>query len=302
MYPYGLIGNCQVSGLVSENGSLDWLCLPRPDSEPVFGRILDEEGGHFSISKADPEEKSNSFQRYIQNTNILQTKIALGGGSAFQITDFCPRFEQHGRMYRPIAIFRIVEPLSGSPAIRVSCKPVEGWSKTPARRVRGNSHLRFDVQQGDLRLATNMPMTYLAEETPFPLKEKLYFGMTWGLGIEDDLIKVSENFLDNTANYWRSWVKHCSIPTLYQNETIRSALALKLHCYEDTGAILAALTTSLPEEPGGGRNWDYRFCWLRDAYFVLSAFHHLGHFEEMEGFLKYLLNIAHQHEGSPDRL
>jgi GH15 family glucan-1,4-alpha-glucosidase len=123
-----------------------------------------------------------------------------------------------------------------------------------------------------------------------------------GLGIEDDIVKTSHEFLDQTTKHWRTWVKHCSIPVLYQEEVIRSALVLKLHCYEDTGAILAAVTSSLPEQPGGGRSWDYRYCWLRDAYFSLSAFHNLGHFEEMEGFLKFLLNIAYTLDQSQDRL
>ncbi|HEU0067916.1 MAG TPA: glycoside hydrolase family 15 protein, partial [Nitrospiraceae bacterium] len=147
-----------------------------------------------------------------------------------------------------------------------------------------------------------MPLTYLCEETPVALTQKFYFGLTWGLGIEDDLVKVTHDFLEQTIRYWRIWVKNCSVPLLHQQEVIRSALALKLHCFEDTGAILAALTTSLPEQPGGGRNWDYRYCWLRDAYFALTAFHNLGHFEEMEAFLKFLLNIAHTHEHSRDRL
>jgi GH15 family glucan-1,4-alpha-glucosidase len=147
-----------------------------------------------------------------------------------------------------------------------------------------------------------MPLTYLCEETPVALTQKFYFGLTWGLGIEDDLVKVTHDFLEQTMRYWRTWVKNCSVPLLHQGAVIRSALALKLHCFEDTGAILAALTTSLPEQPGGGRNWDYRYCWLRDAYFALTAFHNLGHFEEMEAFLKFLLNIAHTHEHSRDRL
>src|SRR6185436_12692170 len=153
-----------------------------------------------------------------------------------------------------------------------------------------------------LRVLTNMPMTYFNEETPFPLREKIYFALSWDFAFEQNLIDLSETFLNRTADYWRTWVKHCSTPSRYQSETIRSALALKLHCYEDTGAILAALTTSLPEQPGEGRNWDYRYCWLRDAYFVLSAFHNLGHFEEMEGFIRFLLNIAHRYEHSRERL
>ncbi len=248
------------------------------------------------------EENTKEHQAYLPNTNILLTTITQKDGSSYQITDFCPRFYQHGRTYRPTSLFRILESKSGSPVIRVQCRPVEGWSKTAVEPVRGNSHLRWKIRETDLKLATNMPMTYLCEEIPFVLEEPLYFGLTWGVGIEDDLPKTAHQFLEQSIDYWRTWVKHCSIPTLYQKETIRSALALKLHCYEDTGAILAALTTSLPEEIGGKRNWDYRFCWLRDAYFVLSAFRNLGHFEEMEGFLKFLLNIAHQHEHSKERL
>lgn len=299
MYPYGLIGNCQAVALVSDCGSIDWLCLPRPDSPPVFGRLLDTEGGHFSIEGMG---ESRGRQEYLPNTAILVTTISCADGSEFQITDFCPRFNQHGRIYRPTSIFRIVKPLKGSPTIRVSCRPVNGWKKKAIQGMRGNSHIRYEAQDDCLRLTTNMPLTYLSEETAFSLSETLYFGLTWGLGIEDDLVRVANSFFEQTVDYWNTWVKHCSIPSLYQKETIRSALTLKLHCYEDTGAILASPTTSLPEEIGGGRNWDYRFCWLRDAYFALSAFHNLGHFEEMEGFISYLLNIADKHDHSRERL
>lgn len=299
MYPLGLIGNCQTSALVDKFGAISWLCLPRPDSPPVFGKLLDEDGGAFSIS---PVGDFKSAQSYLPNTNILQTRFIYNDGSEFQITDFCPRFEQHGRMYRPMSLFRIVELISGAPTIKVSCRPVNGWEKQPAAMIRGNSHIKYEIRGDSLRLATNMSQTYLTEEVPFVLQEKLYFALTWGSGIEDDLPKVTEQFLDLTEKYWQTWVKHCSIPTLFQQETIRSALTLKLHCYEDTGAILAALTTSLPEDPDSTRNWDYRFCWLRDAAFALSAFHNLGHFEEMEGFLRFLLNIAQKHEHSRERL
>ncbi|MGK5088247.1 glycoside hydrolase family 15 protein [Bdellovibrionota bacterium FG-2] len=304
MYSYGLIGNCQTSALISTDGSIDWLCLPRPDSDPVFGRLLDPDGGHFSISTTGSAASpaATSKQYYEENTNILITELSDNNGNQFRITDFCPRFEQYGRRFRPMALFRIVEPLAGTPLIAVSCKPVTGWNKEAAKSIRGNSHIRFEFRNDSLRLTTNMPLTYLCEGAPFPLKEKLYFALAWSAPFEEDLAQVSEQFLQQTRTYWRTWVKHCSIPSLFQKETIRSALALKLHCYEDTGAILAALTTSLPEEPGATRNWDYRYCWLRDAHFVLSAFHNLGHFEEMEGFVKFLQGIAHKHDIAEDRL
>ncbi|MGE0527541.1 MAG: glycoside hydrolase family 15 protein [Bdellovibrionales bacterium] len=301
MYKYGLIGNCQVSALVGETGSIDWLCLPRPDSEPVFGRLLDPEGGHFTISFAG-ENSVASQQRYVDNTNVLVTELENLDGARFRITDFCPRFYQFGRIYRPMSIFRIVEPLAGSPTISVSCKPISGWQRQPVRYVRGNSHLRWDLRGDSLRLTTNMPMTYLCEGTPVRLNERLYFGLTWSTAIEEEIAQLSQRVAGQTVDYWRNWVKHCSIPSLFQREVIRSALTLKLHCYEDTGAILAALTTSLPEEIGGERNWDYRYCWLRDAYFVLSAFHNLGHYEEMEAFLKFLLSIAHHRDDERTRL
>lgn len=299
MYPHGLIGNCQSSALISVNGSVDWLCFPRPDSAPVFGRVLDPEGGHFAIEGIGDYIGQ---QEYIPNTTVLVTTLKSSDGNVFRITDFFPRFIQFGRVYRPMALFRMVEPVSGSPSIRVSCQPVNGWSKEAAKAVRGNSHLRFDLQEDAMRLTTNMPLTYLTEGSSFQLKEPLYFGLTWSTAIEEDLVPLTHRFLDQTIDYWKTWVKHCSIPSLFQKETIRSALTLKLHCYEDTGAILAALTTSLPEQIGRTRNWDYRFCWLRDSYFVLSALHKLGHFEEMEGFVKFLLNIAEKHEHSRERL
>ncbi len=301
MYNSGLIGNCQVSALVASSGSIDWLCMPRPDSEPIFGRLLDPQGGNFSIEFAS-SEGVKSDQYYLDNTNVLVTEMEDSQGARFRVTDFCPRFEQFGRMFRPLSIIRIVEPLKGTPMIRVSCQPVNGWKKEPVTSALGSNHLRYDMHQDSLRVTTNMPLTYLSEHTPFILKEKTYFAVTWGTPIQDDLPEMCERFLLHTRDYWRIWVKHCSIPTLFQKEVIRSALTLKLHVFEDTGAILAALTTSLPEEPGSQRNWDYRFCWLRDSYFVLSAFHNLGHFEEMEGFLRFLLNIAIRNEEAETRL
>lgn len=289
MYKYGLIGNCQIAAHVSERASIDWLCLPKPDSPPVFGRLLDPDGGSFGVV---PDGEFTVHQKYISHTNILVTDFKIKGGGEFRVTDFCPRFMQYGRVFRPVALFRIVEPLSGECRLRVECQPVKGWSKAQPRVGRGNAHLRWDIQNDFLRLYTNMSLTHLVAKTSFNLNQKLYFALTWGASLNEDLVRISEDYLRETEKYWDVWVKHCSIPTLFQEQTIRSALTLKLHCYEDTGAILAALTTSLPEEIGGTRNWDYRFCWLRDAYFVLSALNVLGHFEETENFLRFLLNVV----------
>jgi GH15 family glucan-1,4-alpha-glucosidase len=289
MYNFGLIGNCQISALVTSSGSVEWLCMPRLDSEPVFGRLLDPDGGSL---KTEPVSYSSSSQRYRKNTNILETVFYEGDEDLVAITDFCPRFEQHGRTYRPAAMFRIIEPRRGGVRLRIECDPVQGWSKEPASMRRGNSHLRYVAKDGFLRLVTNVPLTYLISGEPFLLQEPAYVALLWDLPLEADLKQVALDFLERTERYWVTWVKHCSIPTMFQDEVIRSALALKLHCYEDTGAIIAATTTSLPEKLGGVRNWDYRLCWIRDAVFTLNALHQLGHFDEMEGFLRFILNIV----------
>jgi GH15 family glucan-1,4-alpha-glucosidase len=289
----GLIGNCQLSALINHNGEIVWCCLPRFDSEPVFSTLLDEtEGGRFLVGPAGGEVGEQS---YIDNTNILQTHFETPTGS-FRVIDFAPRFVQYDRTFRPTQIFRIIEPIEGSPRIRVICEPRLGWSKGTPTRVSGSNHMRFEGFDSQLRLTTNIPISYLGGQA-FTLTEQRHLVLTWGTPVEEPLRPLSARFLAETQRYWQRWVKQCNVPPLYQNAVIRSALALKLHCFEDTGAIIAAMTTSIPEAAGSGRTWDYRYCWLRDAYYSLSAFRLLGQHEEREDFIHYLLNVA---GGSPD--
>jgi GH15 family glucan-1,4-alpha-glucosidase len=284
----GLIGNCQVSALVRDDGAITWSCMPRFDSPPVFGQLLDEpEGGAFVIGAADG---SPGVQRYLPNTNVLETRFETKDG-AFRVLDFAPRFQLFERTFRPTKLVRIVEPLKGTPRIRVACTPVLGWSKAPAPREEGSHHVSFRGYPAELRLTTDASLSYLHGD-PFALTERKHFVLAWGAPVEEALAPLCERFLRETVRYWQNWVKHCDIPPLYQEEVIRSALALKLHCFEDTGAIVAAHTTSIPEAPGSGRTWDYRYCWLRDAFYTLGAFRHLGQFEEREQFLNFLLNVA----------
>jgi GH15 family glucan-1,4-alpha-glucosidase len=288
-----LIGNCQFSALVERSGSVVWCCLPRFDSEPVFSRLLDDElGGQFLIGPADGGMGS---QRYLDNTNVVETTFKTEDGS-FRVIDFAPRFAVHERMFRPTQLIRIVEPLQGSPRVRIRCEPRLGWSKAAPAQTWGSHHVEFGGFGAPLRLTTDVPLSYL-QGHPFTLVERRQMVLTWGAPIEEPLAPLVDRFFAQTVRYWQRWVKHCNIPPLFQQEVIRSALALKLHCFEDTGAIIAATTTSIPEAPGSGRTWDYRYCWLRDAYYSLGAFRLLGHFEEREEFIKYLLNIA---GGRPD--
>jgi GH15 family glucan-1,4-alpha-glucosidase len=289
----GLIGNCQFSALVEKTGAVVWCCLPRFDSEPVFAALLDhDDGGRFLVS---PACASSGVQRYLENTNVLETRFETKDG-CFRVLDLAPRFLLYDRTFRPTQLVRIVEPLEGSPRIQVRCEPRLGWSKAPPERLAGSNHIDFPGFASPLRLTSDIPVAYL-EGQPFALTERRHLVLTWGAPVEEPLQPLCDRFLSETVRYWHRWVKHCSIPSAYQTQVIRSALALKLHCFEGTGAIVAAMTTSIPEASGSGRTWDYRYCWLRDAYYALGAFRRLGHFEERENFVQYLLNIA---AGEPD--
>jgi len=284
----GIIGNCQFSALLDTSGSVEWCCLPQFDSEPVFASLLDaQDGGRFRVGPAGDER---GRQRYLENTNILETTFRTATG-AYRILDFAPRFEQYGRMFRPTQLVRIVEPLEGNPRICVTCEPRLGWTKAVPTRLQGSNHIRYEGFSSPLRLTTDIPVAYLGGR-PFTLTQKRYLLLAWGPPVEEPLPPLCERFLSETTLYWQRWVKQCEIPPLFQEEVIRSALALKLHCFEDTGAIVAAMTTSIPEAPGSGRTWDYRYCWLRDAYYALGAFRLLGQFEEREHFIQFLLNVA----------
>lgn len=288
----GLIGNCQISALVARTGAIAWACMPRFDSEPIFGTLLDEAGGgQFLITAADgPSSTSGGEQRYIENTNVLETRFETALGS-FRVLDFAPRFQQYDRMFRPTQLWRIIEPLSGTPRVRIVCDPRLGWSKQKPVQLVGSNHVCYEGYASQLRLTTDVPLSYV-EGQPFTLTEPRVMALTWGAPIEEPLVSLGRRFLDETIRYWQRWVKHCNIPPSYQTEVIRSGLALKLHCFEDTGAIVAAMTTSIPESAGSGRTWDYRYCWLRDSYYTLAAFQMLGHFEERESFVRYLYNVA----------
>lgn len=288
-YQTGLIGNCAYLAHINKNTNVDWLCWPRMDSSFIFGGMLDQQkGGEFSIL---PDGDYTSRQYYLENTNVLCTEISTTGGK-YLITDVAPRFYQYERFFKPLMLIRKVEPLEGSPRIRVKCSPVCDYGGKPLKALRGSNHIEFEGCDERLRLTTNIPINYVMESQHFVLNDTRYLLLTYGHPLEAPLVSTAETFVRNTIAYWRLWIKHSSIANFYQPYVIRSALALKIHQYEDTGAIIAASTTSLPEHPDSGRNWDYRYCWLRDTYYVITALNHIGHFEEMERYFNYITDIS----------
>jgi GH15 family glucan-1,4-alpha-glucosidase len=290
LYQTGIIGNCAFIAHVNKNTDISWLCWPRFDSPFVFGSLLDKKkGGEFSIL---PQGEFTSTQYYIENTNVLRTEITAEDGK-YRITDFAPRFHLYERYYKPLMFIRKIEPLAGNPRITIKCESVCDYGKNKMKSIRGSNHIDYIGCDENIRLSTNMSLTYIMDEKAFVLNEAKYLIMTYGQNLEAPVISTAENFLRETIAYWRLWIKHSSIAGFYQPFVIRSALVLKIHQYEDTGAIIAASTTSLPESPGSTRNWDYRYCWLRDSHYVLTSLNHIGHFEEMEKYFNYLSDISH---------
>ena len=288
-----LIGNCSIAALVDRMARVVWLCLPRFDGDPVFHGLLgtcsDERDGLFAI---ELENAVRSEQSYQENTAVVVTRIFDDAGNAIEITDFAPRFQTKGRMFRPTALVRRVRPLSGHPRIRVRCRPRFDYGARAPEVTYGSNHMRFVGSGQTVRLTTNASITYVRDETPFLLDGPVsfYFGPDESLTHHPETL--CREFEEETVLHWRLWTRRLGLPLDYQEAVIRAAITLKLCTYEETGAIIAAVTTSIPEAANSGRNWDYRYCWLRDAFFVVRALNSLSEMETMENYLRYINNIA----------
>lgn len=288
-----LVGNCSITALIDRMARVVWLCLPRFDGDPVFHGLLgtcsDERDGLFAI---ELENASRSEQSYLENTAIVVTRIFDDAGNAIEITDCAPRFQTKGRMFRPTALVRRVRPISGHPRIRVRCRPRFDYGARAPEVTYGSNHMRFVDNGQTVRLTTNASITYVRDETPFLLDGPVsfYFGPDESLTHHPETL--CREFEEETALHWRMWTRRLGLPLDYQEAVIRAAITLKLCTYEETGAIIAAVTTSIPEAANSGRTWDYRYCWLRDAFFVVRALNSLSEMETMENYLRYINNIA----------
>ena len=291
MMTYGLIGNCAISALVDGEARIVWSCFPRFDGDPVFCRLLDNDGerGYFGI---ELEDRVSTEQGYVENTALLETIMRDNKGSGVRIIDFAPRFELYGRMFHPTTLIRIVEPLGEAPRIRIRCRPLHAYGAQLPVITRGSNHIRYVDDLVALRLTTNAPLTYVLDETCFQLDGPVVLHLGADESLRSGLLETAREFHERTAAYWRHLSGRLHIPFEWQDAVIRSAITLKLCAFEETGAIIASPTTSLPETDGEGRNWDYRFCWLRDAFFVVRALNRLGYVETMESHLRYLSDLV----------
>ena len=293
----GVIGNGSFGALIDREARVVWSCLPAFDGDPAFCALLsprDHDGGDIGVELEDFER---SEQAYVTNTALLRTVLHDRHGGAVEVLDFAPRWKQNGRIYRPVSVIRRIRPLSGSPRLRLVVRPLADWGARVPESTWGSNHMRWILPGFTLRMTTDVPIRFVREQTPFTLNDTLHLVFGPDEPLQRSLSGYVEEAIGRTESYWREWVRYLSIPLDWQQAVIRSAITLKLCQYEDSGAIIAAMTTSIPEAPDTTRNWDYRYCWLRDAAFVVRALNRLGATRSMEEFLRYIYNIA-THDGS----
>ncbi|HSV82397.1 MAG TPA: glycoside hydrolase family 15 protein [Ramlibacter sp.] len=287
----GMIGNCAYSALIDREARLVWCCLPRFDSDPVFNALLDpSENG--SLWAFELEDLERSEQEYEPNTAVLRTRLYDRRGQAIEITDFAPRFWSRGRMFRPLTLIRRVKLLKGSPRMRVLMRPRFEWGRMKPQMTQGSTHVRYIGGSQTIRMNCDAPMAYLLSETFFVVDRPMNFILGPDETLAGGIEETARLFEQETVAYWRQWTRALALPLEWQEAVIRAAITLKLSLYEDTGAIVAAMTTSIPEAPNSGRNWDYRFCWLRDAFFVVRALNSISEVATMEEYLRWLMNIV----------
>jgi GH15 family glucan-1,4-alpha-glucosidase len=290
----GIVGNGQITALVRADGSLPWCCWPRPDGDPIFCGLLRRDGaperwGVFDITLVDQTECE---LRYERNTAILESHARDAHGNAVRITTWCPRYMRQGRLYRPTMLIRRVEPLSGRPAVKITLRPASNYGTRGFDVQLGSHHVRFTDGDQSLRVTTDASVSYLVEERVFVLDRPVDLVLGNDETLSAPAHEVADETLRSTRRYWNEWVRGLAIPYEWQAACIRAAITLQLCTYDDNGAVLAAPTTSVPEAPDSGRNWDYRYCWLRDAYFTVQAMNRLGATGAMESFLRYLDDVV----------
>ncbi len=285
------IGNGRVAALIDPGGRIVWWCFPRLDGDPVFCRLLSgpEDKGFCDVVL---EGQVSATSSYVRNTCILETVLVASNGASVKVTDFAPRFPRYGRSFHPTQLIRRIEPLSGLPRIICRVRPTFDYGQTTAVPSQGSNHIRYGGSGTPVRVTTDLAVSYIVHETPFALTHTVTLVLGNDEPIESPVDTMSREFLESTREYWVNWVRGLAISYEWQPDVIRAAISLKLCTFEETGAITAALTTSIPEAPNTPRTWDYRFCWLRDAYFVIQALNRLGATQSMEHYLNYITTIV----------
>jgi alpha,alpha-trehalase len=290
---YGIIGNCISAALVSKTGWIDWCCLPEFNSSSVFGRLLDKDiGGTFGFRVGDDYRID---QIYYHGTNILVTRFDNGNAS-FEVRDFMPRYHrEEGGFYCPPDIIRYLVVKSGQPEITVIYEPKLNYAKGETNNQVNDEYIKSVSTSGryeSVYLYTDLDMKGIVERKKITLAKNSFFLLSYNQKIrKQDVDRVYLKY-ERTKVYWLNWTEKTIHLKQYDDVINRSALVLKLLTFQRTGAVLAAATTSLPEAIGEVRNWDYRFCWIRDAAMTISIFNRIAHVNEAKSFLKFIMEVT----------
>ncbi len=288
---YAIIGNCTTAALISDECSIEWLCLPFFDSPSLFAQILDEQkGGCFKISAVDLIKKTQS---YLPDTTILKTTFHTKQG-IFEVRDYMPRFHTSlGEVYCPPEIHRNIQIISGNPQIIIDFKPKPNYALGDPLYVFTDNYVEIISQKGDYDnffLYTNLDNHKVITGEPIELKEPSFFLLSYHEKLENITLNKLYVEYEKTKSYWLDWIYRTKLPEKYISMTVRSTITLKLMTYEKTGAVIAAPTTSLPEIIGKNRNWDYRFCWVRDASMIIDLYTRMGHVKLAAKYINFILN------------
>lgn len=291
-YNYGIIGNCTSSALVSRECSIDWLCLPYFDSSSIFAKILDDKiGGHFKIVG---ENTTHTEQKYVPQTAIIKT-IFYSPEGVFEVNDYMPRYIANSEKYHcPSEIQRNIRVISGKPKIRIELNARPNYAASGARYSNNKTHIKITAENGEYNsyfLYSNLDFKKVLSGELIELKEFSYFLLSYHEKLEE--ITTDKIYVDyeKTKTFWLDWTQKIRLPRNFRQEVIRSAITLKLLTFQKTGAVIAAPTTSLPEIIGEGRNWDYRFCWIRDASMTIELYTRIGHQNTAARFMSFILNM-----------
>ena len=286
MLNHAAIGNGRVLALVSPTSAIEWLCLPRFDSPSLFARLLDaERGGVFRVLEED--EEIQGALAYLPNTNVSRVRFERGA-CAWEVIDFAPRIPRGLGVDAPLELVRLVRPLRGEPRLRFDLDVRPDYARGEASSIATPGGIVIEGAEAPIFVHSNLPTACLTERGVFSLHSPVFVTLCWGPSDSAPSLESLERSLAQTVAGWRAWAKTCALPSFAPAAVLRSALCLKLHVSEDSGAIIAAATTSIPEAMGTERTWDYRYCWLRDAAFVVESLRRLGHLAEGERFIEFL--------------
>lgn len=301
----GLIGNGSIGALIDAQGAVAWCCFPRFDGDPVFCSLLsgDSPRARTGVFTIELEGVARIEQHYIDDTPILVTRLIDANRGGVEITDFCPRYEDAGELFCPRILIRQVKPTGGKPRVVVRLDPAADYGCAKRPHTLGAGHVSYGGDQA-LRLTTDAPTEAIVGGEPFHFDRTItmVFGLD-DLGVNlteaakvhfgiSELTSTGATMLKRTTEYWHGWTRPLRAPSEWRDAVIRAAITLELNVYEPTGAIIASMTTSIPEAPDSGRTWDYRYCWPRDAFFTGDALYRLGDSRTVERYLRFLLGVA----------